>query len=327
MDSLIPVEKLILKGHIDTLDNVVKAGFYPLNWSSQRIGAYIEDLSQALLVFTSLVSQVHKNASIIQDIVNRIKETQLICETDHLNLDDQYQPVELNQFFEVMETNRTKRLVSLEQDYNSIGDVYLLKIEETIFHTATGSHASLAIYYQYWERLLYNAITEMILRSMAAQMGFLQAKETGPLIKVSVSMNGKDLVVSPSLTEIDKMLTKGVRNMAESARSFVRWMHRTCRNYFLSSLYITYIVDTIVGIRTEKQIVNEEEEPYVFSFYQDISQNNQVVQLALSITSQTNRVSSITNKYLDGWRRYDKVTGLWNPKRKQQIEKLRPTCK
>ena len=34
----------------------------------------------------------------------------------------------------------------------------------------------------------------------------------------------------------------------------------------------------------------------------------------------------MTNKYLDGWRRYDKVTGLWNPKRKQQIEKLRPTC-
>ena len=34
----------------------------------------------------------------------------------------------------------------------------------------------------------------------------------------------------------------------------------------------------------------------------------------------------MTNKYLEGWRRYGKVTGLWNPKRKQQIEKLRPTC-
>lgn len=82
----------------------------------------------------------------------------------------------------------------------------------------------------------------------------------------------------------------------------------------------------MLGIRTEPQIINEDEEPYIFSFYQDISQNPQVVKLALSLTSQTNRVYSITNKYLDGWRRYDKVTGLWNPKRKQQIEKLRPTC-
>jgi dynein heavy chain, axonemal len=73
-------------------------------------------------------------------------------------------------------------------------------------------------------------------------------------------------------------------------------------------------------------VVNEDEEPYIFSFFQDISQNQQVVKLALSLTSQTNKVYSMTNKYLDGWRRYDKVTGLWNPKRKQQIEKLRPTC-
>ena len=84
------------------------------------------------------------------------------------------------------------------------------------------------------------------------------------------------------------------------------------------------------------------------------------MKLTLSLTSQTNKVYNMTNKYLDGWRRYDKVrpgpawkcvdasvsahiqahqpphpvsplprgqvTGLWNPKRKQQIEKLRPTC-
>jgi dynein heavy chain, axonemal len=50
------------------------------------------------------------------------------------------------------------------------------------------------------------------------------------------------------------------------------------------------------------------------------------VKLTLALTSQTNRVYSIANKYLDGWRRYDKVMGLWNPKRKQQVEKLRPTC-
>ena len=83
----------------------------------------------------------------------------------------------------------------------------------------------------------------------------------------------------------------------------------------------------LVGLRTDPQIVHEDEEPFVFSFLQDISQNSQVVKLALSLTSQTNRVYSFTNKYLDGWRRYDKVTGLWNPKRKQQIEKIRPTCK
>ncbi|CAM9756383.1 unnamed protein product, partial [Phaeothamnion confervicola] len=30
----------------------------------------------------------------------------------------------------------------------------------------------------------------------------------------------------------------------------------------------------------------------------------------------------MTNKYLDGWRRYDTVYNLWNPKRKQALDKL-----
>ena len=135
----------------------------------------------------------------------------------------------------------------------------------------------------------------------------MQCKDSPPLFKVIVALNGNDMVVSPALPEVDKLLTKAVRNMAESAKFFVRWMYGTC-------------------LKTEPQIINEDEEPYVFSFFQDISKNPQVVKLILSLTSQTNKVYNMTNKYLDGWRRYDKVTGLWNPKRKQQIEKLRPTC-
>ena len=143
--------------------------------------------------------------------------------------------------------------------------------------------------------------------SFRNMQGLLQCKDSPPLFKVIVALNGNDMVVSPALPEVDKLLTKAVRNMAESAKFFVRWMYGTC-------------------LKTEPQIINEDEEPYVFSFFQDISKNPQVVKLILSLTSQTNKVYNMTNKYLDGWRRYDKVTGLWNPKRKQQIEKLRPTC-
>jgi dynein heavy chain len=140
----------------------------------------------------------------------------------------------------------------------------------------------------------------MAIGSMAALMGLLQCKNSPPLFKVLVTLNGNDMIVSPALPEVDKQLTKAVRNMAESAKFFVRWMYGTC-------------------IKTDPQTLNEDEEPYIFSFFQDISKNPQVVKLTLSLTSQTNKVYNMTNKYLDGWRRYDKVTGLWNPKRKQQV--------
>ena len=128
-----------------------------------------------------------------------------------------------------------------------------------------------------------------------------------PLFRLIVTLNGKELSLSPVLTDVDKLLSKVIRGVTESSKAFVRWMHGTC-------------------IMTEPQMIQDEDEPYTFSFYQDIAQNPEIIKLALSLTSQTNQVYSITNKYLEGWRRYDKVTGLWNPSRKQQIEKLRPTC-
>ena len=175
-----------------------------------------------------------------------------------------------------------------------------MKVEEVVAKTATGYSPVLFPYYSFWEKKLYNAIITMLLSSMSVFMGMLQCKDTAPLFKLTVALNGKDLSVNPSLTDIDKFVAKGMRSIAESAKVFVRWMHGTC-------------------IKTEPQVLHEDDEPFIFSFYQDISQNPEIVKLTLSVTSQTNRVFNLTNKYLDGWRRFDKVHNLWNPKRKQQV--------
>lgn len=307
LSLLSPIEKQLLKSHIDDLSAVIKVGFYPLNWTSQRIPTYVEELDLALVRFSSTVSQLHKNASMIEDVVKNISSTVLIQSRDFKMPDDTYQPRDISEFYEILESKRTTRMDSLVREYDSIGESFLMKVEEIVAKTANGASPVLAGYYQYWERRIYNAIAEMIIASMASLLGMLQCKDTPPLFKVFVALNGKEMVVTPSLTEVDKFTTKGVRSIAESARHFVRWMHGTC-------------------LKTEPQIINEDDEPFVFSFYQDISQNPQIVNLTLNIASQVNKTFGVTNKYLDGWRRYDKVTGLWNPKRKQQIEKLRPTC-
>lgn len=68
--------------------------------------------------------------------------------------------------------------------------------------------------------------------------------------------------------------------------------------------------------------MHEEEEPLVFSFYQDMSKNPHVIKLMLQLNQAIHKVFSMMNKYLDGWRRYDTVYNLWNPKRKKALEKL-----
>lgn len=60
-------------------------------------------------------------------------------------------------------------------------------------------------------------------------------------------MNGKHIVLSPSPNDIYKFLTKLGRNIVESSKLFVRWMHGSC-------------------LECPPQILNEDEEPFIFSF-------------------------------------------------------------
>ena len=72
-----------IQAHIDDLNNTINTGFYPLNWTSQRIPQYIEELNGALLRFSSIISQVHKNSQMINDIINRIANTILVRDCSH----------------------------------------------------------------------------------------------------------------------------------------------------------------------------------------------------------------------------------------------------
>ena len=227
--ALSSVERKLLSAQIDDLNTTIKGGFYPLNWTSQRIPSYIEELNLALERFGSIISQVHKNGAMINDVINKIANTLLIRGNDLRQPDGSVQPMDISEFFEAVDKRRTERLDALVHDYQTIGESFLMKVEEVVAKTATGFSPVLAVYYHYWERCIYNAITKMIIRSMATFMGMLQCKEGPPLFKVLVSLNGKDLMISPSLTEVDKLITKGSKGMVESAKRFVRWMHGTCK--------------------------------------------------------------------------------------------------
>lgn len=275
-----------------------------MNWTSQRIPAYIDELDKAIENFNSTVSLVHKNAAMIDDVITKIAETLLIQGKDVRLSSASFQPLDIAEFYEVMETKRASRLETLMVEYTSIGESFLMKVEEVVCKTATGASPVLATYYHFWERQVYNAISEMIIGSISVLLGMLECKDTGPLFKLQVSLSGKELVVTPSTNDVDKFITKSVKNIAESAKVFLRWMNGTC-------------------IICEPVTVGEEDEPFVYSFFQDIAANPVVLNLTLAVTQQASAVISLTGKYLEGWRRYDKVTGLWNPKRKQDIDKQR----
>ncbi|TYZ50849.1 hypothetical protein PybrP1_008863 [[Pythium] brassicae (nom. inval.)] len=342
--ELTPVETHLLKTQLKDLEDVLRVGFAPLNWNSQRVLSFIEHCNKALNQFANLVSQIHKSSKMVEDIVVGIEGTLLI------KIDDFEEGVvtEVGEFYELVERNRMQRIEELVQNYRSIGPL-LIKVEEIVAGVNTGASPKMATYYMYWERRIFNAITKMIISSMTTfqallnvhtkdissasnVMGMSTSSGLGgggggggggrsrseevsklkrpPLCKVKATMNGKDIVVTPSLSDMYKYLSKSVKHIVESAKAFIRWMHGTCRE-------------------TEPLVVSEDEEPITFTFYSDISQNPYVIKMTLSLNQEIHKVFNLVNRYLDSWRRYDTVYNLWNSKRRSALEKLadkKPPC-
>nr|CCA14061.1 PREDICTED: similar to hCG1811879 putative [Albugo laibachii Nc14] len=369
LSALTPVEKHLLRIQLEDLREVLRVGFSPLNWNSQRITSFTENCNRALNQFGNLVSQIHKTSKMVDDIVSTIRETLLIRLQDFEGV-----TTEVSDFYEIVERNRVKRIEELVQKYRSIGPL-LIKVEELVAGVNTGTSPKMSAYYLYWERYIFNAITQMIIASMITLQALLnvhmkdiesskfyqsqllrqqQAKRIGsnaannqskgsdssdavtsaatvdssandsqsqgvlftrivrraPVCKVKATMNGKDIVVTPSLSDMYKYLSKLVKHIVESAKAFVRWMHGTCRE-------------------TEPLIGKEDDEPITFTFYSDISQNPYVLKLTLSLNQEIHKGFNIVNKYLDSWRRYDMVYNLWNTKRRSALDKLadkNPPC-
>ena len=75
--SLSPVEGELLVRQLAVLQRVLRTGFTPLNWNSQRIPFFIEACDKALNEFAGVVSQIQKSSTMIDEIVAAIEGTVL----------------------------------------------------------------------------------------------------------------------------------------------------------------------------------------------------------------------------------------------------------
>ncbi len=67
----------------------------------------------------------------------------------------------------------------------------------------------------------------------------------------------------------------------------------------------------------------EEDESFIYSFYNDLSRNVHVIPLMLTTSQAIHRAFSKINRYLDGWQRYDRAYDLWNTRKKNVLEKAK----
>lgn len=91
-------------------------------------------------------------------------------------------------------------------------------------------------------------------------------------VQVTMYLNSPEIVVQPSVNDLKKVLGRLARNQVESSKPFVRWMSGTC-------------IET-----PEVRGASDDDEPFVHTFFTDVSQNPQIVKTMLNLTQSTQKV-------------------------------------
>uniref|UniRef100_UPI000FC45FB7 Dynein axonemal heavy chain 10 n=1 Tax=Bos taurus TaxID=9913 RepID=UPI000FC45FB7 len=298
--TLNEAESLLLDDHSQELLRVFRSGYKRLNWNSLGIADYITRCKQAIGKFESLVHQIHKNADDISSRLTLIESINLF-KYPAPKSEDELPGVK--EFFEHIERERAKDVDHMVRWYLAIGPL-LTKVEGLVIHTNTGKAPKLASYYEYWENRIYEVLTKLILKNLQSFNSLVLGNV--PLFQTETILTAPEIILHPNANEIDKMCVHCVRNCVEMTKHFVRWMNGSC-----------------IECPPQK---GEEEELVTISFYNDISQNPQIIEQAVMIPQNVHRILVSLMKYLQKWKRY---RPLWKLDKAIVMEKFaakKPPC-
>ena len=173
LTSLSEINKDLLQKQLAELSKVMDQGFDPINWNSLHIPAYIDNCNKAIDAFEGTLEQIKSSTDKIEEVVQQIATTLLVSDSD-------FEPTshEISELLDVIESRRCQRVDKLVNKYHDISSL-LLKVEETVATTNTGSSPALKQYYLYWEKRLCNAISSMIVSSLSSLQMLLNIEPEG----------------------------------------------------------------------------------------------------------------------------------------------------
>ncbi|XP_073386148.1 dynein-1-alpha heavy chain, flagellar inner arm I1 complex isoform X3 [Physcomitrium patens] len=309
LSMMSPTEAMLLKPQLNLLYHVLDPGFAYLTWNALGIASFVHMCISAINEFRNVVHQVQSNTSNIEKCIDKISKTKLIPTMPTMT---EGEMLDLQEFFEQVEHDRKLVLDELVGQYRAIVPL-LKKIEDIVLGTSTGAAPSLATYYTYWEKKIHQALNLMALHGLGAlQTLFWESLERKVptankhgrcirLFKVSCYLNHPDVVVQPAILDITKILARMVRNTVDCLKSFIRWMDGTC-------------LET-----PEQKIGAEDDVPYLFTFYNDVASNPQIIKSILTLNNMIQKAIQGIQKHLENWRKYQL---LWKQDRVAIINKL-----
>jgi len=315
--ELDPMEQHLLGAKLKQLTSKLDMGFSILNWNSLGIDEFIKDIREDIKKFGSTVDEVRKKAKDIQKEVENIARADLIRGAGAAGGDGM---LDLVGFYDQLETNKNAIVASLRSKYDSGIPAYLQQIAEQILPKeeldAAGEqeqgrrlrkHPLLREYYYHWEKLIFAALTTMVIRAMDA-LKELFTSHGRPLFRVDLSLANPDIQVNPTVGEIDKILSKVIMLPLLCTKEFFRWEDGSC-----------------INCRPVSQ--GFESDPITYTFHDQMTRHPDVISRMLALSRTFKKTVAKIASYVEEWTD-PQVSMIWKEDRQQTTDNFlakRPT--
>ncbi|NXO84818.1 DYH10 protein, partial [Sitta europaea] len=300
MEMMSEAETKLLDHYIQELLRILKAGHKRLTWKSVGIGEFIVQCTQTIGKLELLVHQIHNISDDLNSRLLSIESTNLFKFPRSKNGDKHPGAKE---FFDYVKCEQAKEVEQLVRKYSAIPQL-LIEVERRVAYTNSGKSPKLASYYAYWENRIYQVLIQLIVKNLQAFNATILANVSQFQIEAVLSV--PEITLQPNATEIEKMTVQSIQDCVGVTKRFVRWMRGTC-------------------IECPPQHVKADE-VVIFSFYSDVSQSPLIIEQAVLITQNVQKLLASLNKCLNQWKRYDP---LWKSDQGAVLDRLaaeKPAC-
>ena len=334
MQALSIIERNLFAKPIADLHREIEPGFNVLNWSSLNIPLFIKRANGATENFRSVLRRVRKSSDSIEAYVQLISKTNLINVIDFPVLEKDSVRHEAMDFYFKIDKRRTSVLENLTRGGDALRPM-IIQIERLVSMTDTGRSPDLHYYYTDCERRIYNAVCEMIIRSIATLQSLLnvgkgadtsnQLRPALIQLRATVSKSSGDVQVTPALPDVLRYVGRALDSIVDSSSIFKRWEHGSChpcRPVQMPKSNSTNNKTTSSSAKIAQQTVEDDGgEPYQYTMYEDVSNNPTIVQMILNTRQAIHQTHSKCKKYLDSWKKYDRRYGLWDTTKMKTVQK------
>ncbi|KAL7022048.1 hypothetical protein ACKWTF_012111 [Chironomus riparius] len=189
------------------------------------------------------------------------------------------------EYFRNLEFERNEKMNRLQKLYDSIGPT-MIKLESLILNSFTGESDKMNYYYTYWEKEMFSTLVRFTTKNLQNFSDTLM--QDNVMFEVDAILAAPEITMKPSANEIYNIMVHSVKDFLERLKCFKRWMSETCLPCPPTRL--------------------DNNEVYVFSFYEDIVQIPKVCELVINLQQTIQNLVSDVRAYLARWHKYK---SLW----------------